>query len=214
VRSNHRILLVDEHPVVRRGLKDLLEFADDLLVCGEASTGRMALKLMNSQRPDLVIIGLALPDMQDVELVREIRKLSRKTEVLIFGRSSEANAGAALEAGALGWLDKATPETELLYAIDQLRHHRPYVSSGLTLTGAGRTTNLQPAAVLTLRQIEVLNLLVKGLSNRQIGIRLRISTRTVEAHRLSIMRRLQLHKFSHLIRYAIRTGIGETKSGH
>jgi DNA-binding NarL/FixJ family response regulator len=212
----YRILLVDDHPIVLRGLRDLIETQPGLEVCSEASTGPAAIEYVRNEKPDLVLLDLTLPGMSGFEVTRAVREESPSTEVLVVTMHfSEELAREALRCGALGYVLKSDADTELLSAVDHARHHQRFFTNRLAIsmaqdfanvTGASGGTG-QPGFPLTQREIEVVRLLGAGKSNKQVAGDLGVSCRTVESHRSHIMAKLNFNSFSDLIRFAIRSRI-------
>jgi DNA-binding NarL/FixJ family response regulator len=217
----YRILLVDDHPVVRRGLRELFGPRSGVAVCSEASTGSDAIEHVKKERPDLVLLDLTLPDMNGLEVVRAVKQESPSTEVLVVTMHfSEGLAREALRSGALGYVLKSDADSELLAAVHHAAHHRPFFTRELAITMAQNFTrepsddvaaqdgNAQhPYSLLTPREIEVVRLLAGGKTNKEVGVTLGVSTRTVESHRSNIMQKMNFASFSDLIRFAVRNRI-------
>ena len=214
----YRILVVDDHSVVRHGLRVLLESQHGVEVCGEVSNGREAVEFVKKSRPDLVVLDLTMPDMDGLNVTRAIREASPETEVLVFTiHFSEELARGVLAAGALGYVLKSDADSELLAALDHMRHHQPFFTSKLAMMmsqnithhsrdgadGAGQ--NVVPISPLTPREIDVVRLLAAGKSNKESASALEISTRTVESHRNHIMDKMNFSSYSELVRFAVRT---------
>lgn len=215
----YRILVVDDHAVVRHGLRALLSSQPGLEICCEASTGVEALELVKKEKPDLVILDLTLPEMNGLEVARAAREASPETDVLVLTMHfSEEIAREVLRSGALGYVLKSDADTDLLAAVDHARHHQLFFTSQLTLTmaenfvqgadgesGRGEGTG----SPLTPREIQVVTKLAEGKSNKQVAADLGVSTRTIESHRNHIMRKMKFTSFSELIRFAIRSNLVE-----
>jgi DNA-binding NarL/FixJ family response regulator len=210
-----RILVVDDHAVVRRGIRSLLESHEGWEVCGEATTGRDAVEQSRQLRPDVVVMDLSLPELNGLDATRQILKDAPGTEVLVLTmHRSEELAGDVLRAGARGYLLKSDAGESLITAIDTLRQHKPFLTS--TVTGFvlddfvrradGAQADLSPVGV-TSREREIIQLVAEGRSNKEAASTLGISVKTIEAHRANIMRKLQLRTVSDLVRYAIRNEI-------
>src|SRR5262249_49658403 len=194
-----RILLADDHDVVRRGLKALLQERADWEICGEALSGRQAVDLARETQPDVAILDLMMPDLNGLEATRQIRKVSERTQVLIFTmHHSETLIHDVLEAGARGYLLKTDAEQQIVAAVETLLRHQPYFSaqvSEMVLEGflrSGRQTGTEKTAVprLTPREREVIQLLAEGHRNKRIAEMLGISIKTVETHRTTLMRKI------------------------
>ena len=212
---NARILVVDDHAVVRRGVRALIEGRRGWEVCGEATTGREAVKLAATLRPDVVVMDLSLPELNGLEATRQIKKQSPHMEILVLTmHHSEQLARDVLEAGARGYVLKSDADEYLIDAIDSLRNHKPFLTSTVTefvldgymRRGEGRDESSSRETV-TPREREIIQLLAEGYSNKETAAALGVSVKTIEAHRANIMRKLQLRSVSDLVRYAIRNKI-------
>ena len=210
-----RILIVDDHAVVRRGVRSLLESHDGWEIAGEATNGREAVDLAKRLQPDIVVMDLTLPELNGLEATRQILKDSPRSEVLVLTmHHSEELARDVLQAGARGYVLKSDADHSLIAAIESLREHKPFLTSTVTEfvlddyrrrgeadeDGAAHTT-------VTAREREIIQLLAEGKSNKEAASALGISVKTVEAHRASVMRKLRLRSVSDLVRYAIRNKI-------
>ena len=210
-----RILLADDHDIVRRGLKDLLEQHVGWQVCAEASNGREAVELALQHRPQVAVIDLSMPELNGLEATRRIRQSLPDTEVLIFTmHESEELIREVLGAGARGYLLKSDAVRQLIPAVESLSQKNPYFAgrvSAVLLDGflkGGQVTLEGPTAErLTSREREVVQLLAEGKSNKQIARLLDLSVKTVETHRTAAMRKLELNSLPDLVRYAVRMQI-------
>jgi len=210
-----RILLADDHDIVRRGLKDLLEQHPGWQVCAEASNGREAVDLALQHRPQVAVIDLSMPGLNGLDATRRIRQSLPDTEVLIFTmHESEELIREILVAGARGYLLKSDAVRQLIPAVESLSHGKPFFAgrvSELLLDGflkEGEARVGRPTAErLTSREREIVQLLAEGKSNKQIAQLLDLSVKTVETHRTTAMRKLELNSLADLVRYAIRTQI-------
>ena len=210
-----RILLADDHDIVRRGLKDLLEAEAGWQIVGEAATGRLAVEKAKALKPDVVILDLRMPELNGLEATRQIRRSLPETEILILTMDdSEQLARTVLEAGARGYLLKSDAGRDLVAAVDSLRQHRPYFTSAIArmvLQGFLKEGSTEapgaPADPLSAREREIVQLLAEGKSNKQVAAALGISVKTAETHRANIMRKLHLHSTSDLVHYAVRNRI-------
>jgi DNA-binding NarL/FixJ family response regulator len=210
-----RILVVDDHAVVRRGVRSLLESHEGWEVCGEATTGREAVEQSRRLRPDVVVMDLSLPEQNGLDATRQILKDAPDTEVLVLTmHHSEELARDVLKAGARGYVLKADADENLIAAIDSLRRHKPYLTGTVTEFVLGDYARRKDASleedalvIVTAREREVIQLVAEGQSNKEAASTLGISVKTIEAHRASIMRKLRLHTVSDLVRYAIRNKI-------
>ncbi len=211
-----RILIADDHEVVRRGIRALLEGEAGWEVCGEAVTGREAVEKAQQFTPDIVILDIAMPELNGLEAARQIRRLTPNTEILVLTmHESDQLVQEVLAAGARGYVLKSDAGRDLVAAVAALCRHKPFFASsvaavvldGYLKTGEGATA----AAVnpLTAREREIVQLLAEGKSNKDIAVSLGISVKTAETHRTNVMRKLDLHSVSELVRYAIRNRIIE-----
>jgi DNA-binding NarL/FixJ family response regulator len=208
-----RILLADDHDVVRRGLSALLLTRPDWQVAGEASNGREAVSLAIKLRPNVAILDLSMPELNGLEATRQIRKEVPETEVLIFSMyESEQHVRDLLAAGARGYVLKSDADTHLLAAIESVARHKPFFTSDvaervlegyLKLSAADSSS----AGILTPREREIVQLLAEARSNKEVSTILGISVKTVETHRASIMRKLGISSIVDLVHYAIRNGL-------
>jgi len=209
-----RILVVDDHAVVRRGVRSLLESHEGWEVCGEATTGRDAVEQSRRLRPDVVVMDLSLPGLNGLDATRQILKDAPDTEVLVLTmHRSEELARDVLQAGARGYVLKSDADANLIMAVDSLRQHKPFLTPTVTefvlddyVRRGDAQDDLTPVA-LTSREREILQLVAEGQSNKAAAAALGISVKTIEAHRANIMRKLHLRSVSDLVRYAIRNKI-------
>jgi DNA-binding NarL/FixJ family response regulator len=201
-----RILLADDHNVVRKGLRGTLEEYDDWNVCGEASNGRDAVRLALELKPDIVVLDLTMPELNGIEATRQIKKSLPQTEILIFTmHETEEMILRAFEAGARGFVLKSDDELELVEAIKVISRHKPFFTTAAS--EALLDNLLRPSmrdSVLTDREREVVQLLAEGKANKEVATALDISVKTVETHRATIMRKLEIDSIADLVRYAIR----------
>ena len=210
-----RILLADDHDIVRRGLKDLLEQHVGWQVCAEAANGREAVELALQHQPHVAVVDLSMPELNGLEATRRIRQSLPNTEVLIFTmHESEELIREVLGAGARGYLLKSDAVRQLIPAVESLSQKKPYFAgrvSEVVLDGflkGGQTALEGPTAErLTSREREVVQLLAEGKSNKQIARLLDLSVKTVETHRTAAMRKLELNSLPDLVRYAVRMQI-------
>jgi DNA-binding NarL/FixJ family response regulator len=212
-----RILVADDHDVVRHGLRSLLESHHEWEVCGEACNGREAVELTSTLQPEIVIADIAMPEMTGLEATREILKQNPKTQVIILTmHESEELLREVLDAGARGYVLKTDKGRELISAIDAVRNHNTFFTSKvaeMVLHGylETRSTSLKPVASrtqsLTSREREVLTLVADGKSNKEVAVELKISVKTAEAHRINIMRKLNAHSVVDLVKYAMRNNM-------
>jgi DNA-binding NarL/FixJ family response regulator len=211
-----RILIADDHGVVRRGLRVLLESVKGWEVCAEATNGREAVEGVAQHRPDVAILDISMPKLNGVEAARQIRKTFPTTEILLLTmHDSDVLLREGLEAGANGFLLKDDADQYLLAAVEALRGHKQYFSPKIAdALAAGRKQPVKagadvdvPLNRLTPREREIVQLLAEGKVNKEVGAILNISARTVETHRAKIMLKLGLHSITELVHYAIRNRI-------
>jgi DNA-binding NarL/FixJ family response regulator len=205
------ILLADDHNVVRKGVRKTLEEYSDWQVCGEASDGREAVNLALELKPDIVVLDLTMPELNGIEATRQIKKSLPQTEVLIFTmHKTEEMILSAFEAGARGFVLKSKDELELVDAIKAISLHKPFFTT--TVSEALLDNLLRPSprdSILTDREREVVQLLAEGKSNKEVAVALDISVKTVDAHRATIMNKLEINSIAELVRYAIRNHLIE-----
>lgn len=214
-----RILVADDHSIVRRGVRALLESHAGWEVCGEAGSGREAVKMAKRLRPDVIVLDITLPELGGLRVTRQIRKLSPKTKILILSmHEAEPVVREALEAGARGYVFKSDLDRDLLTAVELLIQNRTFFTTKVSEMVIGGYLDQKRAAAgkaapangpLTPRQHEVLRLLAQGKTNKEVAQALRLSSKTVETHRSAIMRKLKMGSFSDLMRYAIRQKLVE-----
>jgi DNA-binding NarL/FixJ family response regulator len=199
------ILLVDDHSLVRRGFRRLLEDARDITVVGEASEGAEAIRLAEQLRPQVIVMDCALPGMSGLDAARRILQKFPDTAILMLSMHSEDTwVNQAMDAGARGYILKSAVDMELVTAIRRVVAGEvvldPQLSRATTLKGEGKSG-------LTVRELEVLQLIVAGKSNKEIAADLDLSANTVAVHRANIMDALGIHKTADLVVYAIRSGL-------
>jgi DNA-binding NarL/FixJ family response regulator len=199
------VLLVDDHSLVRRGFRRLLEDARDITVVGEASDGAEAVRLAEQLRPQLIVMDCALPGMSGLDATRRILQKLPDTAILMLSMHSEDTwVHQAMAAGARGYILKSAVDMELVTAIRRVVAGEvvldPQLSRATTLKGEGKSG-------LTVRELEVLQLIVAGKSNKEIAADLDLSANTVAVHRANIMDALGIHKTADLVVYAIRSGL-------
>jgi DNA-binding NarL/FixJ family response regulator len=214
-----RILLADDHTVVRQGLRALLEAEPDIAVVGEAETGRQAVALTKKLSPDVVVMDIAMPQLNGLEATRQIVKESPTAKILVLSSYNDDEYVHKLtEAGAVGYLLKQTAATDLLKAVREARRGNAYFSPAISkrILEQYREAFLNGGPVrkrsdfLTTREAEVLQLIAEGAPNKQIAAELCISIKTVEKHRQQVMNKLNIHDIAGLTRYAISKGIIES----
>ncbi len=208
-----RILLADDHEIVRHGLRRLLEAQPGWQICAEAESGRQAVEEARRVRPDVAVLDYSMPEQNGVEAARQILKALPETEiVLLTMHDSEQFLREAMEAGVRAYVLKSDTMSELVAAVRALGAHERFLSagaSGLALEGFLRGAEPAPPDHLTPREREIVQLLAQGKSNKEVAVALDISVKTVEAHRANIMHKLGFTSFSDLVHYAIRHKIVE-----
>jgi DNA-binding NarL/FixJ family response regulator len=208
-----RILLAEDHTIVRSGLRALLARSDDFEVVGEAGNGREAVSLAESLHPDLVLMDISMPMLNGIEATARIVARLPHTRVIILSvHSSEEYVAQALQAGASGYVLKGADIAELEFGIRSVAdgHHylTPGVSKQVIDEYVGRVTApVVRSPALTSRQREILQLIAEGRTSKEVASLLDLSVKTVEAHRSQIMRRLGVHDLTALVRYAVREGL-------
>jgi two-component system response regulator NreC len=205
-----RILLADDHSVVRRGFRLILESQTDLEVVGEASNGREAVQLAEDLQPDVVVMDVSMPELNGIEATRRISEVAMRTRVLALSMHKDAvYVREILRAGAKGYLLKDAADHDLLSAVRAVSRGEGYLSPAVSesvLTDYRKhVTN--PIDLLTSREREVLQMIAEGRTNKEIANSLNLSVYTVEAHRGRIMEKLNLHSSSELVRFALRNGL-------
>lgn len=207
------ILLADDHPMIRHGLRGLLEGIPDFRIVGECNDGLEALQKIELTKPDILVIDLMMPNLNGLEVLRQVRKISPATQPIVFSmQSAEPYILEALEAGAKGYVLKDSGPGELVEAINTILAGEKYLSMQLAerfesneLQNSGNAT--EPYQTLTSREREILQMAAEGRSSTEIGKKLKISPRTVEVHRSHFMQKLGLKNQAELIRFAIKRGI-------
>src|SRR5262249_47746247 len=208
-----RILLADDHEIVRRGMRQMLESQDGWEVCAEAKNGRQAVEMAAKYRPNVAVIDLTMPELNGFEATRQIRRDSPQTEVLIFTMHDTENLiWNVLSAGARGYVLKTDASQHLVSAVASLSRHRPFFTDKVSevlletflKTSKDRVEESAATSVLSPREREILQLLAEGRSNKEVAARLTISIKTVETHRAAIMRKIGVNSVVELVHYAIR----------
>lgn len=210
-----RILVADDHELVRQGMRAILAREPEWMVCGEATTGREALDKTLDLKPDVLILDIALPELNGIEVTRQVRRSMSVPILIVTMHASDQVAQEAFDAGANGYMLKTEAGRTLAEAT------RAIVSGGQFISEQVRVATSAPysgwpahpvrrrSSLLTSREREVLQLLAEGLANKRIASSLGITTKTAETHRARIMAKLGLHSISELVRYAIRNRIIE-----
>jgi len=211
-----RILLVDDHPVVRNGLREMLSRRPEWEVCGEAATGREAISACERLKPDLAIVDISMPAMTGLDAVRQIRQTQPQIEILILSvHESDRLVREALAAGARGYMLKTDIGDDLVAAVDALRQHKPFFNAQVSeqllrgIVEGGSSPKAELSGLLSAREWELVRILAEGKSNKEAADALHLSVKTIETHRAHIMAKLEIHSFGELVRYAIRNRIIE-----
>ena len=208
-----RVLLADDHELVRAGIRSLLEKLTDVEVAGEASDGREAIRLVEKHEPHVVLTDIAMPVLNGLEVTRELTDKFPKVRVIVLSMySDEEHVYLALRAGAAGYLLKGAAREELELAIRAVAQGEMYlsptVSKPIIMEYGGRATGETSSLKrLSTRQIQVLQLIAKGKTTKQVALELNISAKTVETHRMQLMDRLEIHDIPGLVRFSIKVGL-------
>jgi two-component system, NarL family, response regulator NreC len=204
-----RILLAEDHVMVRQGLRALLE-QEGMAVIGEASDGQEALRIAQEQHPDVAVLDIGMPHMNGLETARRLREALPQTKVVLLTMHTEdPYILEAMQAGAVGYVLKTQAALDLVQAIRDAFQGEIYLSPRVsrTVVTAYLTRSDLPPDPLTSREREVLQLIAEGETTKEIAWRLGLSAKTVESHRIKLMRKLDIHETATLVRYAIRRGL-------
>jgi DNA-binding NarL/FixJ family response regulator len=207
-----RILIADDHEILRQGLRHFIDAKSEYAICGEASDGRKAVEMAKELTPDIVLLDVTMPHLNGIDAARQIKAAMPTTEILMFTGVEDSNVIRQLfEAGVKSYILKTEVAEHLTSALSALAVHRPYFTShvGEVLFQrylGGKTVSAEDAE-LSPREREVLQLVCEGKSNKETAAALFISVKTVESHRATIMRKLKVDSVSALVRYAIRQGV-------
>lgn len=206
-----QIFIVDDHPMMREGLAQLIAHEPDLAICGEAGTSREALDLVGKTNPDLVLVDISLPDKSGLELIKDLLALHPKLPVLVISMHDESlHAERVLRAGGRGYIMKQEGGKKMIEAIRRVLSGQIYVSEKMsgrileTFTGRSGQANRSPIEKLTDREFEIFQLIGQGIGTRDIAGRLHLSIKTIEAHRANIKEKLALKDATELVRHAVR----------
>lgn len=213
--SKIKVLIADDHAVVRDGLKVLISTEPDLEIAGEAADGKKAVALARRLKPDVVLMDVAMPECNGASATQAITKQLPASKVLVLSAyNDEDTVRKLVQAGAAGYLTKHTAAQELVQAIREVRRGKPFFSAAIARRLRQQTQNAflngdktGTHGELTPREAEVLKLIAEGRANKQIGVDLNISIKTVEKHRQSIMEKLEIHDTAGLTRYAFSKGM-------
>jgi DNA-binding NarL/FixJ family response regulator len=213
--EKHRLVIVEDHTILREGLRALLSSSPDFEIVGEAEDGRGAIQCVENVKPDLVLMDLSMPRMNGMDAIREIKKLCPGTKILALTvHKAEEYVRATLQAGADGYVLKDATHPELVMAIKSVLAGKPYLSPGISekviegyLEGRKRLKFRSGWDILTQREREILKLIAEGHKNKEIADYLCLSVKTVETHRANLMRKLDLHDLSALTTFAVENGL-------
>lgn len=208
-----RLVLADDHALVRAGIRALLESLDGVRVVAEAGDGLRALEAVRDEQPDIALLDISMPGLNGIEVVERLRESSPQVRVIVLSmHATEAHVSAALRAGARGYLLKEAAVEEVPLALEAVGRGETYLSPALrrhVVAGflEGDPRNRGPLDQLTPRQREILQLIAEGHNAKEIGARLGISSKTVDIHRARLMERLGIHDVAGLVRLALRAGL-------
>ncbi|MEN9573301.1 MAG: hypothetical protein RL514_1156 [Verrucomicrobiota bacterium] len=214
--SSLKLLIADDHDIVRAGMKALLDDQPGWLVVAEASTGRQAVEKAKATTPEVCVLDVTMPELNGLEAARQIKKLLPNTEILILTvHESEQIAAEVLKVGARGYILKSDAGRELVAAVKAVSAHKSYFTSRISQMVSDSTLREGAQSIeaedigsrLTPREKEIVQLLAEGKSNKEAASALNISVKTVETHRTNIMRKLRFHSVGELVRYAVRNNI-------
>jgi DNA-binding NarL/FixJ family response regulator len=208
------ILLVDDHQMMREGLRAVLEQEPDLHVAGEAADGRAALEACDRLQPDVVVMDVGMPGLDGIEATRQLQSRAPRARVVALSMNADRRyVQAMLSAGAWAYLVKSAASDELIRALRAVSHGEKYVSPAVAgaavdaLGGGSAAVRADPRGQLSPREREVLQLIAEGLTSKEIAMRLRVAVSTIETHRKQIMAKLDLRSVAELTKFAIRAGL-------
>jgi len=207
-----RIMVADEQPIVRWGVRQLVESHSHWRICGEAANADDALRLARQVAPDVLVMAMSMRGLGGVDLARQLSQEGNPSRVLLYSANDEASTiQEAIAAGARGIVLKSDSLEQVAKGIEALGAQRKYLSPNATRLMEERSDGdaIPGAAAFTARELEVAKLIVEGLSNREIGERLGRSIKTIETHRMAVMRKAGVHSTAGLVRFAIKHGIAE-----
>lgn len=203
-----RVLIADDHPIMREGIKRIIDECGDIEILGEASNGNEVLTMLDTETFDQVILDLSMPGRSGIELIRQIRKQNPSVPILVLTMYSEAEyALRAIRAGAQGYLNKDCAYLQLIQAIRKLASGHPYISSEVAeqlVASLCLRQNDLPHQALSDREFQVFTLLVEGKTLSEVAQQLYLSIKTVSTHKTNLMTKMRIHTFSELIQYAVK----------
>ncbi len=209
------IVVADDHKIVREGLIRLLESREDYTVVGEASDGEEAVAVVMDMQPDVVLMDLNMPKLSGIEATRQLDRAGCRSKILVLSmQEGQGYVEEVLRAGASGFVVKNSASKDVYNAIDAVRSGASYLSPAITqqvvdAIARAKTTGSSAVSILTEREREVLKLITDGLSSKEIASDLGVSLKTIDSHRSNLMKKLDIHKVSGLVRFAIRSGLVE-----
>jgi DNA-binding NarL/FixJ family response regulator len=206
------ILVADDHQIVRQGIKRLLSKRGDFAIVAEASDGEQAVEIASRHQPDVVLMDISMPRLSGIDATRRIAAGGRTKVLALSMHDAQSYVEEALRAGASGYVHKNASAEDLFSAIDAVRTGESYLSPTVTqqvVDAIARPGDRPSSAVsaLTQREREVLKLIADGLSSKEIAVQLGVSLKTIESHRANLMDKLDIHKVSGLVRFAVRAGL-------
>lgn len=214
--STIKVLIADDHDLMRRGIKAIIETKKGWEVCGEVRTGAQAVAKAKELKPDIAILDITMPELNGLEAAKRIQKVSEKTEILMLSvHYSDQLIREVIDAGIRGYIVKSDSDRDLSIALDNLANHKPFFAPRVTevilnsSSGGTSPRTEGPRSRVTSREREIIQLLSEGKSSKEVAVLLNISVKTAETHRANIMRKLQIHSVSDLVRYAVRNQIIE-----
>ena len=214
--SKIRVLLAEDHTIVRQGLKSLLEAQEDLEVIGEAEDGRQAVEKVKELVPDIIVIDITMPNLNGIEATRQIKKLNAKVKILVLTvHDNEEYIHQILQAGASGYLLKESAVSDLVSAIKAVDKGDIFLSPSVSKVVVkdyirhveAESDGFDSLKVLTNREREILQLIAEGRTNKEIAHMLNLSVKTVDVHRSHLMEKLHIHDITGLVKYSIRKGL-------
>ncbi len=216
--TKRQILIVDDHPIVRQGLRRMFEAEPDLAVCGEADSEPVAREAIRARKPDIVVVDLSLERGDGIELVRQMHAEMPELRMLVLSMHDETiYAERLLAAGAMGYIMKQAASDQLLIAVRRVLDGRTYVSETVQRSldqraGESRSETNDPVARLSNREVQILNMIGRGMSSREIAQEFTLSVKTIESHRQTIKHKLGLATNSQLLQYAMKWFSGGTQT--
>lgn len=214
--SKTRILLADDHTIVRQGIRALLDAQEGIEVVGEAEDGRQAVEKVKELVPDIVVIDITMPNLNGIEATRQIKKINDKIKVLVLTvHDNEEYVHQILQAGASGYLLKESAVSDLISAISAVKKGDIFLSPSISRVVVkdyirhveAESGGFDSLNILTNREREILQLIAEGRTNKEIAALLKLSVKTVDVHRSHIMEKLHIHDITGLVKYAIRKGL-------